>query len=239
MGPILEKLRHAVNSMKLTDSSDSTGATGISVAIVEDRDGLRESLAVLINGTPGFRCVGSFPSAEVALRDMQKVAPEVVLMDIDLPKMSGVECVRRLKELGSTARILMLTIFNDGEHIFEALKAGANGYLSKSTPPAEILRSIEEIHKGNAPTSSDIANRVVEFFNQQGRTSLAKQMGLSPRESEILSRLAEGCLYKEIANQLQISYATVHWHIRNVYEKLHVSSRSQAIAKYLGHPPRH
>ncbi len=219
--------------MKLTNS---TAATGISVAIVEDRDGLRESLAVLINGTPGFRCVGSFPSAEVALRDIPKVVPDVVLMDIDLPKMSGVDCVRRLKELGSSARILMLTIFNDGEHIFEALKAGANGYLSKSTPPAEILQAIEDIHKGNAPMSSDIAIRVVEYFNQHGpaaRTPPAKTTGLSPRESEILACLAEGSLYKEIADQLQISYDTVHWHIRNIYEKLHVRSRSEAIRKYI------
>jgi len=207
-------------------------AQNIQVALVEDNSGLRESLAVLLNGTPGFKCCGSFPSAEVALESMPSLNPDVVLMDIHLPKLSGIECVSQLRLKLPQTRILMLTVFADGDHIFQALRSGANGYLSKRTEPAELLKAIAEVYRGGAPMSGDIAVRVVGYFNQKGAAGVS-EIKLSPREREILDLLAKGLLYKEIAASLGISFDTVQWHIRNIYEKLHVRSRSEAIAKYL------
>lgn len=211
---------------------DSKAATSISVALVEDNSGLRESLAVLLAGTPGFRCSGSFNSAEAALEGLPKLAPDVVLMDIHLPNLSGCDCVKLLRERLPKTKILMLTVFAEGQYIFQALRAGANGYLSKKTPPADLLKAIAEVYHGGAPMSADIAVRVVEYFNQKG-AQVEPSVRLSPREQEILEHLAQGSLYKEIAAQLNISFDTVQWHIRNIYEKLHVRSRSEAIAKYL------
>ena len=204
----------------------------IRVALVEDNAGLRESLAVLLTGTPGFKCVGGFGSAEAAIETLPKLSPDVVLMDIHLPEASGIECVRQLRVKLPNTKILMLTIFSDGDHIFQALRAGANGYLSKRTAPADLLKAIQDVHQGGAPMSGDIAVRIVEYFNKKG--AAATEVRLSPRELEILELLAQGCLYKEIASKLSISFDTVQWHIRNIYEKLHVRSRSEAIAKYLG-----
>jgi len=205
----------------------------INVALVEDSAGLRESLAVLLTGTSGFRCAGAFPTAEAALKDLPSLAPDVVLMDIHLPRMSGITCVRKLRESLPETRIVMLTVFADRDHIFEALLAGANGYLSKRTPPAELLKAIEEVHRGGAPMSSDIAVRVVRYFNEKGTAAPPPETNLSPREKEILGLLAQGYLYKEIAVRLAIAFDTVEWHVRNIYQKLHVRSRSEAIAKYL------
>lgn len=216
--------------------SPSTAAP-ISVALVEDRADWRESLVLLLQGTPGYRCVGAHASAEAALRELPALAPEVVLMDIQLPRMSGVACVRPLKAALPATRILMLTVFADCEHIFEALKAGASGYLSKRTPPAELLKAIAEVHRGGAPMGSDIAARVVEYFNRQGAAAAPAEASLSPRERQVLELLTQGFLYKEIAARLGISFDTVQWHVRHVYEKLHVRSRSEAIAKHLGRPP--
>lgn len=206
-------------------------AEAIAVALVEDNSGLRESLAVLLDGTPGFKCVGGFGSAEEAIKALPKLCPDVVLMDIHLPEASGIECVRQLRGRLPDTRVLMLTIFADGDHIFQALRAGASGYLSKRTAPADLLKAIQDVHQGGAPMSSDIAVRVVEYFNQKGAVS--PDIHLSPRELEILELLAQGCLYKEISAQLSITFDTVQWHIRNIYDKLHVRSRSEAIAKYL------
>jgi len=211
--------------------ADSRPGRPISVALVEDNAGLRETLAVLLNGTSGFTCAGAFASAEAALASVPSLAPDVVLMDIHLPKMSGIDCVRGLKDALPDTKIVMLTVFSDGEHIFQALMAGASGYLSKRTAPADLLNAIAEVRRGGAPMSGDIAVRVVAYFNQKGtNTNFAEH--LSPREQEILEGLANGHLYKEIASRLGISYGTVQWHIRNIYDKLHVRSRSQAIAKY-------
>lgn len=205
----------------------------ISVALVEDSAGLRESMAALLNGTPGFCCARTFATAEAALKELPGLAPDVVLMDIHLPRKSGIECVRELRGMLPGARILMLTVFADREHIFQALLAGASGYLSKRTPPADVLKAIEETHRGGAPMGSDIAARVVEYFNEKGAAAALPEASLSPRERQILGLLAQGHLYKEIASQLDLAYDTVQWHIRHIYQKLHVHSRSQAVAKYL------
>ena len=205
----------------------------IRVALVEDSDGFRENLMALLSGTPGFACTGAFGSAEAALDVLPGLmpAPDVVLMDIHLPRMSGIDCVRRLKDDLPDARILMLTVFADRTHIFDALKAGASGYLSKRTAPADLLRAIHEVHSGGAPMSGEIAVCVVEYFHQQGAVTPPPEARLSPREQEILEDLAQGFLYKEIADRLALSFDTVQWHIRNIYAKLHVRSRAQAVAK--------
>jgi DNA-binding NarL/FixJ family response regulator len=214
----------------------SAPAANVSVALVEDNAGLRESLVILLNGTSGFQCVGAFATAEEALEGIPPLRPDVVLMDIHLPKTSGISCVKALRERLPQTKILMLTVFADTEHIFEALMAGANGYLSKRTAPDELLKAVRDVQTGGAPMSGDIAVRVVEFFNRKG-ASTPPEPHLSPREQEILERLVKGFLYKEIAADLKISFDTVQWHIRNVYEKLHVRSRSEAIAKYLRQAP--
>jgi DNA-binding NarL/FixJ family response regulator len=205
----------------------------IAVSIVEDDPQVRGSLAKLIDGAPGFRCVSVHPSAEDALVEIPKVKPEVVLMDINLPGANGVECVRKLKPHCPTTQIIMLTVYQKTEHIFNALAAGATGYMLKQTPPAELLIAIKEVHGGGSPMSSHIARKIVQSF-QQPAPACAEAESLSPREAEVLDLLAKGFLYKEIADQMKVSYATVHTHIRHIYEKLHVRSRTEAVAKHLG-----
>ena len=205
----------------------------IAVSIVEDDPQVRGSLAKLIDGAPGFRCVSVHPSAEDALVEIPKVKPEVVLMDINLPGANGVECVRKLKPHLPTTQIIMLTVYQKTEHIFNALAAGATGYMLKQTPPAELLTAIKEVHGGGSPMSSHIARKIVQSF-QQPTPACAEAESLSPREAEVLALLAKGFLYKEIADQMKVSYATVHTHIRHIYEKLHVRSRTEAVAKHLG-----
>jgi DNA-binding NarL/FixJ family response regulator len=205
----------------------------IAVSIVEDDPQVRGSLAKLIDGAPGFRCVSVHPSAEDALVEIPKVKPEVVLMDINLPGANGVECVRKLKPHCPTTQIIMLTVYQKTEHIFNALAAGATGYMLKQTPPAELLIAIKEVHGGGSPMSSHIARKIFQSF-QQPAPACAEAESLSPREAEVLDLLAKGFLYKEIADQMKVSYATVHTHIRHIYEKLHVRSRTEAVAKHLG-----
>jgi DNA-binding NarL/FixJ family response regulator len=204
----------------------------ISVSIVEDDPGVRASLARLIDGSPGFRCLTQHPSAESALQEIPKANPAVVLMDIHLPGISGVECVRRLKPVLHSTQIIMLTVYQNTEHIFNALAAGATGYLLKQTPPAELLAAIRDVHGGGSPMSSHIARKIVQSFQQALVAHPAEN--LSPREAEVLDLLAKGYLYKEIADKTGLTYATVHTHIRHIYEKLHVRSRAQAVAKHLG-----
>lgn len=203
----------------------------IAVSIVEDDAQVRASLAKLVDGAPGFRCVSRHGSAEEALKELPRLAPEVVLMDINLPGLNGVECVRQLKPLLPAVQIIMLTVYQNTEHIFNALAAGATGYLLKQTPPAELLAAIKEVHGGGSPMSSHIARKIVQSFQAPAGETAAQ--GLSPREAEVLGLLAKGFLYKEIADQTRISYATVHTHIRHIYEKLHVRSRTEAVAKHL------
>lgn len=209
----------------------------IAVSIVEDDPQVRGSLSKLIEGAPGFRCVSRHGSAEDALVEIPKVKPEVVLMDINLPGINGVECVRRLKPQLPKTQMIMLTVYQNTEHIFNALTAGATGYMLKQTPPAELLAAIKEVHAGGSPMSSHIARKIVLSFQQPAPAAQAVEAGLSPREAEVLDLLAKGFLYKEIADQMKVSYATVHTHIRHIYEKLHVRSRTEAVAKHLAQKP--
>ena len=212
-------------------SLPSSQNMSIKVSIVEDDAGIRESLAIVINGTDGFRCVGAFPNAEVALKQMPCDWPDVVLMDINLPEMSGIECVARLKQMRPEIQVIMLTICADDDQIFDSLTHGASGYLIKKTPPAKILEAISEVQAGGVPMSNAIARKVVQFFRQ--RQSPGKPEALSKREYEILALLAKGYQYKEIADMLSISRQTVATHIKNIYEKMHVHSRTEAVVKFL------
>ncbi|PYK98991.1 MAG: DNA-binding response regulator [Verrucomicrobia bacterium] len=204
----------------------------VKVSLVEDNDRVRESLASLIDGARGFRCVGAHRSAEAALKLVPEEEPDVVLMDIHLPRLSGIDCVRKLKAIEPDLLVIMLTAYADDDLIFQALKAGANGYLVKQTPPSEILAAIQEVHEGGAPMSSNIARKVIQSF-YQAQPGEASTETLSPREREILDLLARGYMNKEIADALSIAFQTVHTHVRNIYSKLHVRSRTEAVAKYL------
>jgi len=203
----------------------------ITVAIVEDDPGLRTSLAAILQRAPDCRCVGAYPDAEGALRELPRLAPRVVLMDINLPGTNGVECVRRLQDLGFTGQILMLTVHEDTEFIFESLAAGASGYLLKPVRASELLAAVKNVYAGGAPMTSSIARKVVQSFKQPKPAGPAEE--LSPREQDVLQYLVKGFSYKETADQLGISYSTVHTHIEHIYHKLHVRSRAQAVAKYL------
>jgi DNA-binding NarL/FixJ family response regulator len=215
-----------------TDNSDGNVAMPVKVSIVEDNDRVRESLTSLINGARGLRCAGAHRSAEAAIKLIPEEKPDVVLMDIHLPRLSGIDCVRKLKSLAPASLVLMLTAYEDDDLIFQALKAGANGYLVKQTPPAELLAAIKEVHEGGAPMSSNIARRVIQSFHQTGSNEGPTET-LSPREREILDLLAKGYMNKEIADTLSIAFQTVHTHVRSIYSKLHVRSRTEAVAIYL------
>lgn len=208
----------------------------ISISIVEDNDKLRGTLAKVIGRAEGFRFVSDYPTAEDALAGLPKVKPDVVLMDINLPGMNGVECVRKLKALLPQTQVMMLTVYEDTENIFNALAAGANGYLLKRTPTKELIEAIREVHRGGSPMTTHIARLVVQSF--QKPAAPAAQSGgdlseLSEREQQVLDLLAQGLIYKEIADKLQIGYETVHTYIRRIYEKLQVRTRTEAVAKFL------
>lgn len=204
----------------------------IQVAIVEDNRSFREQLSSYIDETQGYRCVGVFGSAEDAIKAIPKLLPEVVLMDIHLPNMSGVDCTRRLKDLLPTLQILILTVYEDNDRIFGALKAGASGYLLKRADPADILRAIQEVRQGGSPMSSQIARRVVQSFRETAPDPM-KDEKLSQREEAILQQLAKGYSTKEIAEHSSISVNTVRTHLQHIYEKLHVRSRTEAVLKFL------
>ena len=204
----------------------------ISVSIVEDSDKFRETLARVLNRAEGFKCISQYPNAEDALKALPNDKPEVVLMDINLPGMNGVECVRQLKQLMPTLQVMMLTVYEDTENIFNALAAGATGYMLKRTPRDELLEAIREVHRGGSPMTTHIARKVVLSFQRAAPASSPTE-NLSPREAEVLDCLAKGFLYKEIAEKLQISYETVHTYIRRIYEKLQVRTRTEAVAKFL------
>jgi len=204
----------------------------IQVAIVEDNDSIRDSLALILDGSPGIHCCGKFRSAEEALRKLPQQPADVVLMDINLPGASGIECVRQLKALLPKVQSIMLTIENDSRKVFESLKAGATGYLVKNLPPTQILAAVQEVHRGGSPMSSQIARLLVQQF-QQAAPGVVPQPRLTPREKEVLELTTKGYRSKEIADALGLSPQTVETHFRNIYEKLHVRSRAEAVARFL------
>jgi DNA-binding NarL/FixJ family response regulator len=205
----------------------------IKVSIVEDSRGTRESLTELIGRAPGLRCVGAHATGEQALQAIPQEIPDVVLMDINLPGMSGIECVSRLKARLPKLQVLMLTTYEESDLIFDSLRSGASGYLLKNMPPSELIQAVEQVHSGGAPMSMQIARKVVNHFQQIKQPSSEVEK-LTKREQEILALLAKGYLYKEIADHLGISLSTVRAHLHTVYEKLHVQSRTQAVVKFLG-----
>ena len=205
----------------------------IKVSIVEDSAGTRVNLMKVLQSAPELTCLHGYPDAETALREIPNDVPDVVLMDIRLPGMSGIECVSKLKEKLPELVVLMLTTYEESDLIFDSLRAGATGYLLKNMPPAELVNAVIQSRTGGSPLSMRIARKIVNHF-QAKQPARSDTESLTKREHEILSLLAKGFLYKEIADQLQISINTVRVHIQKVYEKLHVHSRSQAIMRFLG-----
>ena len=205
----------------------------IKVSIVDDQADLRENIAGYVNAAKGFRCVSVYSSAEEALEQLPKDKPDVVLMDINLGGLSGIECVRRLKPLMPATQVVMFTVFDDTEKIFSALAAGASGYLLKRMAPAKLLEAIRDVHEGGSPMSAPIARKVVLSLQPAKARADEDTTALSPREREVLGGLAEGQAYKQIADKLGVSIHTVRNYIRRIYEKLHVCSRTEAVAKFM------
>ena len=206
-------------------------AVPIKVAIIEDDAQTRMILASWVSEAPGFVLAGAWGEAESALKLLPAKSPDVVLMDINLPGMSGVEAVKQLKRLLPAAQCVIVTVYEDADHIFDALAGGATGYLLKQTSREQLLRALEDVHRGGSPMNSKIARKVVQSF-MPATATLPLGDALSPREQEVLHLLARGFLYKEIADQLGVTVPTVNTFVRRVYEKLHVRSRAQAVAKY-------
>ncbi len=204
----------------------------INVSIVEDNEQLRATLCRLLDRSEEFRCLSQFANAEDALESLPKEKPKVVLMDINLPGINGVECVRKLKQIAPEILVVMLTAYEDTENIFNALAAGATGYLLKRAPKAELLEAIREVVSGGSPMTTHIARKVVQSFQKKAASPVPTE-NLSTREQEVLDCLSQGFLYKEIAEKLGISYETVHTYIRRIYEKLQVRTRTEAVAKFL------
>lgn len=205
----------------------------INIVIVEDNDTIREGLKILIDGTEDYHCSATFSNCEDLLKKIKKLEFDILLMDIDLPGMSGIEGIKAVKEIYPDSIILMLTIYDENDRIFEALFAGASGYLVKKTPPARLLEAIKEAYEGGAPMSSNIARKVVNFFQQNKHLDkhAESDTNLTPREKEVLSKLVDGHSIKAIADSLSISVETVRFHFRNIYKKLHVHSQSEAVVK--------
>ena len=204
----------------------------IKVSIVDDDDGIRSSLATLIRRSPALKLMGDYADAETAIKELPRKEPDVVLMDINLPGMNGVECVRQLKSTLPKLQVLMLTVYEDSDSLFKSFRAGASGYLLKRTASARLLEAIQDVHEGGSPMTPQLARRVVQFFSgpPQQDSPFSK---LTPGEREFLDQLANGYTYKEIADQLGISIDTIRTYLRRIYEKLHVHSRTEAVAKYL------
>lgn len=206
----------------------------VNIAIVEDNKTTREGLEAIVNLSPDYRCVCTCETAEDALRHLPKSKPDVVLMDIQLPKMSGVECVAQLRELLPSVQFIMVTVYRDQDRIFSALRAGASGYILKRATPEKILNAIRDVLLGEVPMSAEIARKVIAYFHDQTVTA-AKVKNLSPREREILDLTVKGLSYKEISVRLGISVDTIRWHTKGIFNKLHVHSRTEAVLKF--HPP--
>ncbi len=203
----------------------------ISVVIVEDDKFIREGIAELLKSTPGFKLNAVFENCEAALKEIKKFLPDVILMDISMPGMNGIECVKKITEKNPQVKIIMLTVYEEEQKIFDSLRAGASGYILKRSSLQEILSSIKEVVSGGGPMSPVIANKVLNYFNKSGKKS--EEINLTTRETEILKELIEGHSYKKISELLFISLDTVRSHIKSVYQKLHVNSKSEAVAKAL------
>lgn len=202
----------------------------INVIIVEDNDTIREGLSALINGTEGFHCIAIYSNCESLLKHLEDLSPDILLMDIVLPGMSGIDGVKQIKQINPDLNILMLTIYGENDLVLEALCAGACGYLLKNTPPAQLLEAIKEAHEGGSPMSPSIARKVVSLLQQKSLLSTPAESILTTREREILNALSQGNNYQAIADSLFISVSTVRFHIRNIYQKLHVQTQSEAVA---------
>jgi DNA-binding NarL/FixJ family response regulator len=203
----------------------------ISVSVVDDEDLLRKSIETFVNGSSGFECISTFASGEAALAGLPERWPDVVLMDIHMTGMSGIECGRRLKALRRELQIVMLTVYEDPDQIFAALAAGATGYMLKRLTPARLLQAIQEVHAGGSPMSHSIARKVLASFKKPGPVAVDNPR-LTPREQMVLDCLAEGFTYQKTAESLKISLDSVRTYVRRIYEKLHVHSRTEAVAKY-------
>lgn len=205
----------------------------ISLVIVEDLDEVRDGLKNFISLSSDFKILDTFKTAEEALYDLPKLQPDIVIMDISLPGMNGIECIRQVKDKSPKTQFMMFTVYENDEKVFEALKAGASGYLLKNTGLVQLIESLKELHNGGSPMSANIARKLVTLFREQQKVTEPVE-ALSTRENEILQLLAKGLLYKEIADQLTISVSTVRQHIHHIYEKLHVQNRTEAINKAFG-----
>lgn len=213
-------------------NSATLSQTPIKVAIVEDQRNIRECMAILIDGTEGFVCSGTYRSMEEAIEKIPHILPDVVLADIGLPGMDGIKGVRILKERLPQLLILMITVYNDDDRIFDAICAGAAGYLLKKTPPAKLIESLREAVQGGAPMSPEIARRVIELFREH-RPSERENYNLTPHETRLLKLFVQGHNYKTAAAELGVSFNTINFHVRNIYSKLQVHSRSEAVVKAL------
>jgi DNA-binding NarL/FixJ family response regulator len=233
-----------MDTIRLSESKPAASSVtmretvAITTCIVDDDAGIRESIADYLNGAAGFKCLGAFESGEEALKAIPALNPAVVLMDINLPGMTGTHCVKKLKERMPKLQCMMLTVYENSDRIFAALSAGASGYLLKSTPPERLLEAIQDMQNGGSPMSSHIARKVVQAFHPSSQSStLIKQ--LSAREQQVLDLLAEGFSYKQIAGELDLSMGTIRTYIRSMYEKLHVNSGTEAVVKYLDSSAMH
>jgi DNA-binding NarL/FixJ family response regulator len=202
------------------------------ILLYEDNTQLREGLSILLGGTPGYELAGAFSNCTNVLNDIKQTNPDIILMDIDMPQMTGIQGIKLLRQNNIDTKVLMLTVFDDNNNVFEAIRTGANGYILKKTPPAKLLEYIDDALNGGAPMTSSIATQVLNMFAMQHK-SKTDDFNLSPREQEVLNLLVEGFSYKMIADKLFISMDTVRSHIKKIYDKLHVNSKSQAVAKTL------
>ena len=201
----------------------------ISVCIVEDMEEVRNGLAGIINMTEGFKVVQSFTNAEDALAKLPKLSPDIVVMDIHLPGMNGIECIKQVRKKNPQIQFMMFTVYENSDTVFEALEAGATGYLLKNSSPAKIIESLRELYNGGSPMNAEIAKKLVTRFQKQ--VAVNNDYNLTPKEKQVLEMMAKGYLYKEIANELNNTVNTIKQHIRNIYEKLHVQNKAEAINK--------
>jgi DNA-binding NarL/FixJ family response regulator len=222
----------SVAAPELSAVSDFMASVMITVGIVEDNRELRASLTRMVDAAPGYRCVCACASAEEALRELPRAMPQVVLMDIHLPMRSGIECTRHLKDLCPGMQVLILTVYKDDDSIFNALKAGASGYLLKRSSPDEILRAVTEVREGGSPMSTQIARKVVSSFREPATEPQAEEQSLSEREAEVLGYMSKGYSEREISDRMHVSVNTVKSHRKHIYQKLHVRSRRDILLRF-------